>query len=261
MEIRVEGKVLLVTGGTQGVGKATAIEAARSGAAGVMLTGRDEAKGAAVVAELEAVGVPSGFVAADLAAVDAAERIVGATLARFGRVDGLVSAGASTDRGSVEASDAAFFDRMFAINTRAPMLLMQAVIRHLRERRAQGSIVTILSVNVHGGTPELAVYAASKAATALLTKNAAYTHRHDRIRVNGINLGWADTPGERDMQGRILGKGEGWLAEAEAMMPWGRLIVPEDVARLALFLLSDASIPMTGALVDQVQDSVLGVKD
>ena len=63
------------------------------------------------------------------------------------------------------------------------------------------------------------------------------------------------------MQGRILGKGEGWLAAAEAGMPWGRLIKPEDVARLALFLLSDASIPMTGALMDQVQDSVLGVRD
>ena len=150
---------------------------------------------------------------------------------------------------------------MFAINTRAPMLLMQGLIRHLRDRGAPGSIVTILSVNVHGGTPDLAVYAASKAATALLTKNAAYSHRMERIRVNGINLGWADTPGERDMQARILGNGEGWLDKAGAGMPWGRLIEPEDVARLAVFLLSDASIPMTGALVDQVQDSVLGVKD
>ncbi len=261
MEVGVEGKVLLVTGGTQGVGRAIAVEAARSGAAGVMLSGRDRGKGAAVAAEIEAIGVPAEFEPADLADPEAAARVVAATLARFGRVDGLASAGAATDRGSVEGSDAAFFDRMFAVNTRAPMLLMQAVIRHLRARKAPGAIVNILSVNVHGGTPELGVYAASKAATALLTKNAAYSHRHDRIRINGINLGWADTPGERDMQGRILGKGAGWLAEAEARMPWGRLIEPEDVARLALFLLSDASIPMTGALVDQVQDSVLGVKD
>jgi len=79
--------------------------------------------------------------------------------------------------------------------------------------------------------------------------------------MNGINLGWADTPGEREMQAIKLGKGESWLAEAESRMPWGRLIQPEDVARLTLFLLSDVSIPMTGALIDQEQNIVHGVRD
>ena len=96
---------------------------------------------------------------------------------------------------------------------------------------------------------------------SLLTKNAAFAHRKDRIRVSGINLGWTDTPGEREMQAVKLGKGESWLAEAESRMPWGRLIQPEDVARLTLFLLSDVSIPMTGALIDQEQNSVLGVRE
>ena len=141
------------------------------------------------------------------------------------------------------------------------MLLMQGVIRHLRERKAPGAIVNVLSVNAHGATPELAVYGATKAAMALLTKNAAFSHRFDRIRVNGINLGWADTPGERTMQAEKLGKGERWLPEAEAAMPWGRLIKPDDVARLAIFLLSDASVPMTGSLIDQEQNYVLGVRD
>ncbi|HEY6840659.1 MAG TPA: SDR family oxidoreductase, partial [Chthoniobacterales bacterium] len=112
----------------------------------------------------------------------------------------------------------------------------------------------------HGASINLAIYGATKAAMSLLTKNAAYAHREDRIRINGINLGWADTPGEREMQAVKLGKGESWLEEAGAMMPWGRLIQPEDVARLALFLLSDVSIPMTGALIDQEQYSVLGVR-
>jgi NAD(P)-dependent dehydrogenase (short-subunit alcohol dehydrogenase family) len=172
-----------------------------------------------------------------------------------------VNAAALSDRGSIADADVAFFDRLFAVNTRAPMFLMQGLIRHLKERKASGSIVNILSVNAHGGAPDLAVYAATKAAMALLTKNAAYSHRFDRIRVNGINLGWTDTPGERSMQAVKLGKGEDWLAQAEARMPWGRLIKPEDVARLTLFLLSDASIPMTGALIDQAQNSVLGVRD
>jgi NAD(P)-dependent dehydrogenase (short-subunit alcohol dehydrogenase family) len=123
----------------------------------------------------------------------------------------------------------------------------------MRRRRAPGSIVNILSVNAHCGAPELAIYSGTKGALATLTKNAANAHRFDRIRVNGINLGWADTPGERKMQGVTLGKGEGWLAEAEASQPFGKLVQPEEVARLALFLLSDAGGPMTGALVDQEQ--------
>ena len=261
MDVGVDGKILLVTGGTQGVGRAIAIEAARSGADGVMITGRNARRGAEVAAELEAVGAEAGFFEAALEDSDAPSEIFQAALDRFGRVDVLVNAAALTDRGSVAEADPDFFDRMFAVNTRSPMFLMQELIRHLRERDEPGAIVNILSVNVHGGTPDLAVYAGSKAALAVMTKNAAYTHRFDRIRCNGILLGWADTPGEREMQAVKLGLGEDWLARAEATMPWGRLIKPEDVARLAVFLASDASIPMTGALIDQQQDYTLGVRD
>jgi NAD(P)-dependent dehydrogenase (short-subunit alcohol dehydrogenase family) len=261
MEIRVDDKVLLVTGGTQGLGRAVALEAARSGAAGVMLTGRNEARGAEAVEEIQALGVQAGFVAADQGEPDMPAAVISAALGKFGRIDALVNAAALSDRGSIAEAETAFFDRLFAVNTRGPMFLMQGLIRHLRERQAPGAIVNVLSVNAHGGSPDLGIYAATKAAMALLTKNAAFSHRFDRIRVNGINLGWANTPGERTMQAEKLGKGQGWLSEAEARMPWGRLILPEDVARLAMFLLSDASIPMTGALIDQEQNSVLGVRD
>jgi NAD(P)-dependent dehydrogenase (short-subunit alcohol dehydrogenase family) len=238
-----------------------ALQAARSGAAGILVTGRGRDQGEAVAGEVEAAGAAAAFVAADLVEPDAPGRLVAAGLARFGRLDGLANVAALTDRGSVMESDAGFIDRMFAINSRAPMLLMQGLIRHLRERGAPGAVVNVLSINAHGGTPDLAVYAASKAATAVLTKNAAFSHRADRVRVNGINLGWTDSAGEREMQAEKLGKGPGWLEAAEAAMPWGRLIKPEDVARLAVFLLSDASIPMTGSVIDQVQDSVIGVRD
>jgi NAD(P)-dependent dehydrogenase (short-subunit alcohol dehydrogenase family) len=261
MDVGVDGKILLITGGTQGVGEAIALEAARSGADGVMVSGRNARRGADVAAEIEELGSEAGFVEASLEDAEAPAAIFQATLDRFGRVDVVVNAAALTDRGSVAEADPDFIDRMFAVNTRAPMLLMQELIRHLREREAPGAIVNILSVNVHGGTPDLAVYSASKAALAILTKNAAFTHRFDRIRANGVLLGWADTPGERDMQANKLGHGEEWLAKAEAAMPWGRMIKPEDVARLAIFLASDASIPMTGALIDQQQDYVLGVRD
>lgn len=261
MEARVDGKVLLVTGATGGVGLAIAEEAARSGAAGVMLTGRDAARGAEAEARVAALGVPAGFVAADLADAAAPGRIVGAALERFGKIDLLANAAGMCDRGTVLEADAGFFDRMMAVNTRSPTLLMQGVIRHLRERGAPGAIVNILSINVHGGTPALSIYSASKAALGLLTRNTAFAHRKDRIRVNGINLGWADTPAERIMQARTLGLGEEWLAAAEARMPFGRLIKTDDVGRLAIFFLSDASLPMTGSLLDQDQEYFPGIRE
>jgi NAD(P)-dependent dehydrogenase (short-subunit alcohol dehydrogenase family) len=261
MDVRVDDKVLLVTGATQGVGRAVALEAVRSGAAAIILIGRNKQRGTEVLSEILQLGAKAAFVAANLDERDAPEKIVSAAIDRFGRLDGLVNAAALSDRGSIADAETALFDHLFAVNTRAPMFLMQGLIRHLKERKAPGSIVNILSINAHGASPDLAVYGATKAATSLLTKNAAFAHRRDRIRVSGINLGWTDTPGEREMQAVKLGKGESWLAEAESRMPWGRLIQPEDVARLTLFLLSDLSIPMTGALIDQEQNSVLGVRE
>ena len=250
----MKGRVVIVTGSSQGVGLAIAQAVARAGAEGLLLTGRDGGKGAAAAVEVERSGAPALFVAADLEHANAPDLIFDAALERFGHVDALVNAAALTDRGSLVEADTKFWDRLFAVNARAPFFLMQRLVNHLRERKAPGSIVNILSVHARGGAPELAVYASSKSALAGLTKNTAHAHRFDRIRINGVILGWVDTPAERHMQAVTLGKGEGWLAAAEASMPFGRLLTPDDVARLSLFLLSDASDPMTGALIDYTQN-------
>jgi NAD(P)-dependent dehydrogenase (short-subunit alcohol dehydrogenase family) len=250
----MKGRVVIVTGSTQGVGLAIAQAVARAGAEGLVATGRDADKGAAAAAEVERSGVPALFVSADLEHANAPDLIFEAALKRFGQVDGLVNSAALTDRGSLAEADVKLWDRLFAVNARAPFFLMQRLVNHLRERGVAGSIVNILSVHARGGAPDLTVYASSKSALAGLTKNAAHAHRFDRIRVNGIILGWVDTPGERQMQAVTLGKGEGWLAEAAASMPFGRLLNPDDVAQLSLFLLSEASEPMSGALIDYTQN-------
>jgi NAD(P)-dependent dehydrogenase (short-subunit alcohol dehydrogenase family) len=260
MEARLDGRIILVTGAAQGVGLAIALEAARSGAAGVMLTDRDARKGDAAIADVLASGAEAAFVQADLREESAPSQIFEAALARFKRVDGLVNAAGMTDRASLTDATPELWGAVFAVNARAPFFLMQALARHLRQTRNPGAAVNILSMNIYGGTADLAVYSASKAALAIATKSAAHAHRIDRIRVNGINHGWAETPAEHQMQAVTLKRGAAWRDEAAAKLPFGRLIQPDDVARLATFLLSDASLPMTGALIDQEQ-WVIGPRD
>ncbi|MEI9407991.1 SDR family oxidoreductase [Mesorhizobium salmacidum] len=257
METRLDGKVILVTGSTQGIGRAIAETLARSGAAGLLITGRDSKRGNAVAAELSRLGTPTLFVAADLEDPATPAALAQACIDHFGRIDGLVNAAGLTDRASFLDASLDDWAALFAVNARAPFFLMQAAIADMKKRGQSGAIVNILSINAHCGSPELAVYSATKGALATLTKNAANAHRFDRIRVNGINVGWTDTPAERIMQAETLGNGPGWLDAANAAQPFGRLLRPDDIANLAVFLLSDAAGPMTGAVIDQEQ-SVIG---
>jgi NAD(P)-dependent dehydrogenase (short-subunit alcohol dehydrogenase family) len=253
MEIRLDGKVILVTGGTQGLGEAIARACADSAAAGIAITGRDPARGAAVAAALEARGVPTLFVAGDLADPDAPAAIVAATRARFGRIDGLVNAAGVTTEAGLIGGTAAQWDAIMAINARAPFFLMQHAVAAMLETGRGGAIVNIASVQAHCGTPALAIYSASKAALITLTRNAANAHLRARIRVNAIAMGWTDTPAEHDKQARLLGKGEAWRDAAAAALPFGRLGRPEETAALAVWLLADLSGVTTGATIDAEQ--------
>lgn len=245
MDMGLGGRVIVVTGGAAGIGRAVAGLAAAEGAGALVLVDRDAA-GCARAAE--AVGGLA--LCEDLADPETPARVAAAVRARFGRIDGLVNAAGLTTRGSFVTGTAAVWDRLFDVNARGAYLMMQAAILDMQARGAAGSIVNILSMNAHCGIAELAIYAATKGALATLTKNAAHAHMADRIRVNGINLGWVATESERHMQAEVLGKGPGWEAEAAADLPLKRLVTAEEAARLAVFLLGEASVPMSGALVD-----------
>ena len=157
----------------------------------------------------------------------------------FERVDVLVNVAAITDRGTILDTAPELFDRMFAINTRAPFFLIQDAAKVMRRDKIAGAIVNIQSMSAHGGQPFITAYCMSKAALATLTKNAAFSLMRDRIRVNGLNIGWMDTPGEHDIQMRCHTDDKDWLKKAEAKQPFGRLIKPAEVARAVAYLASD----------------------
>lgn len=255
MRVTLDGRVALVTGAASGIGRASARLIAASGVAGLVLVDRN-AKGCAEVAEA-LPGTDVATVVADLAEPDAVAQVLSAAIDRFGRIDALVNAAALTTRASFEDATVATWDTLFAVNARAPFFLMQGVIADMKRRGVPGSIVNVLSMNAHCGATDLSVYAATKGALQTLTKNAANAYLHDLIRVNGLNLGWVRTEAEHHMQSVTLGQGEDWAERVSADMPLGRLLTPEECARHILFLLSDASAPMTGVVSD-LEQRVIG---
>jgi len=254
---RLDGKVIITSGGTQGVGEAVAIHAAQAGAEGVVICGRQQDKGQIVAARIEELGCAAEYVPADLSIVEDCRRVVRRCDERFGRVDGLVNAAADTNRGRLEETTVEFWDYLFAVNVRAPFLLTQEAVKIMRREKIAGSIVNILSVAAYCGMDILVAYSSTKGALSTFTKNVANGLRKDRIRVNGINLGWTDTPAEHDVQ-RKQGSPDNWLEIAEQNSPFGRLLNPDDVARLCLYLLSDESGILTGSNIDYTQ-RVMGV--
>lgn len=257
MDVRLDGQVLLVTGSTQGLGEKIARLAISSGVAGLIISGRNQERGQNLSAELSCNGTRVAFVAADLSDADGPALLMDAALARFGRIDLLVNSAGLTDRASVLDGTIETWDRLFAVNARAPFFLMQRAVADMLRRNAPGAIVNIVSMNAYCGTPELAIYSATKGALATLTKNVANACLARNIRVNGINMGWAATDGEQRMQAETLGKGADWATLVAASMPLGRLLSDDEVARLTLFLLSAQSGLMTGALID-LEQAVIG---
>ncbi len=256
----LQGQVAIVTGGTQGLGAAIAATLAQRGARGVVICGRNAAKGAAQVEKLSALGTQAIYVQADLGQVEDCRKIVQQADATFGRVDVLVNAAAITDRGTILDTEPELFDSMFAVNVRAPFFLMQEAIKVMKREAIQGSIVNIGSMSAMAGQPFIAAYCASKGALATLTRNTAYALLRNRIRVNGLNIGWMASEGEDRIQREFHHADADWLEKAAVSQPNGRLIDPFEVARAVAFLCCAESGLMTGSVIEYDQ-SVWGGYD
>ena len=250
----LDDRVLLVSGGTQGVGAGVARAAVREGAT-VAISGRRRELGEKAAAEIGALFVP-----ADVADVAQAQASVAAVVDTFGRIDALVNAAGLTSRGSLIDTTPELFDAHVAINLRGPFFLMQAAVRDMLARKSPGAIVNIITSSELGGQPYLAPYVASKAGLAGLTRNAAHAHRFDRIRINGLDIGWTDTEGEDVTQRTFHDEDDGWRRRAAAKLPMGKLGQVDEIADFVVFLLSDRSGVVTGSVIDWDQN-VFGAID
>ncbi|RYG36236.1 SDR family oxidoreductase [bacterium] len=246
--MRLEGKVVLVTGSATGIGEGIARRLGSEGAVPV-IHGREEERAAGESLAAEMGGF---FIAGELSDPESPSRIVGAALERFGRLDGLVNCAGVSWRGGIEAS-AEFFDRVIAINARAPFLMTQASLPHLKE--SGGSIVNIGSSLARQGAANMVAYSMSKAALANMTKALSGAFAKDGVRINGLNLGWTLTPNERALNMETSGWAEDWPETMGARHPFGRLLLPEDVAAMVAYLLSDEARMVTGQVWDFDQQS------
>ena len=248
---RIDGKIAVVTGGTQGLGAAIARRLAEAGAEGIVTCGRNAEKGEAVASDIAgATECPVIFQQADLGTVADCEAVIARADKEFGRVNILVNAAGITDRGDILRTDEALFDKMFAVNTRGPFFLMQGAIRCMIRDGIEGAIVNIGSTSALAGQPFISTYCASKEALATFTRNTAFAVMRNRIRVNQLNIGWMASDGEDKTQREYHKADPDWLEKAAAEQPFGRLLDPAEVARAVNYLVSEDAGMMTGSVIN-----------
>jgi len=245
------GKVSVVTGSTSGIGRGIAEHFAALGS-DVVVHGLDRAEGLETVRRVTATGGRAEYFDGDLTSEEVCRALIRFAVDRYGGLDILVNNAADTGRGDLEHVPVARWDRILAVNLRAPFILLQESIAPMRARGG-GSVVNIGSVLAYVGEPKLGAYSVSKGGLMTLTKNAASLLNRDRIRVNQINVGWTLTEGERRVKREQEGKDDGWIAEAIATRPFGRLLAPRDIAYAAAYFASSESECVTGSVLDLEQ--------
>ena len=252
--MRLQNKVILITGSCTGIGKAIAIRCVAEGAR-VVIHGLERGLGEALASTLgpdcAALHIE------DLTAEGCAGRLVDTAIEAFGQLDAVVNNAAMVTTGNIHTTDLPYFRRMLEINTLAPFALIQAALPELRKVR--GNVLNIGSVNAWSGEPNLMPYSVSKGALMTLTRNLGDTlMREDGVRVNQINPGWVLTENEAQRK-RDHGLREDWYADLpKVYAPAGRILRPEEIAAAAVYWLADESGPISGQIVDLEQHPFIG---
>ena len=243
---RLQDKVALITGGTSGIGEATARLFAVEGAQ-VAITGRRVELGERVVKEIRSGGGEAIFIAADVSRVEDCRRSIAQAIAAYGRIDVLFNNAGIVTRGALEETSEDEWTRTFDVNVKGTYLMMKLVLPIMR---AQGGGVIVNNASDWGivGGPGYTAYSASKGAVVLLTKSAALEAARDHIRVNAVCPG--DTYVERWRVAERRDVSIGFEEELKALgaeLPIGRVGTVEEIAKAVLFLASAESSFMIGA--------------
>src|SRR3984893_513061 len=235
--------VVLITGALTGIGRATALAFAKEGAH-VVVSGRREAEGKALEAELRSLGAEAAFVRADVRHDDDLRSLIDQTVARCVRIDAAVNAaGTEGQPGPVTEQTVESYAATFDTNVLGTLLSMKHELR-VMQPQGRGSIVNVASTYGHEGAAGASVYAASKHAVEGLTKSAALEGAKSGVRINAVAPGPTDT----GMLNRFTGSSERKAALTK-IVPLGRVGDPAEIAHAAIFLASDNASFITGQIL------------
>ena len=252
--MRLQNKVIIITGSTTGIGKAIALRCVAEGAK-VIIHGLEDRWGKSVEAEIGKE--KAALHIEDISNDGAPERLVDVALKTFGKLDAVVNNAAAVVSSDIQSTDKAFIKKVLEINTIAPFLLIKAALPHLSKQH--GCVLNIGSVNAWTGEPNLLAYSISKGALMTMTRNLGDTlHRENDVRVNQINPGWVLT--ETEMQRKKdHGLAEDWYKHIpNVYAPSGRILWPTEIAAAAVYWLADESGPVSGQVMDLEQYPFIG---
>ena len=251
--MRLEQKTIIVTGSTTGIGEAIARRFIAEGA-NVLVHGTDRQRGERLVAEL---GSQAALHLDDLADPETPNRIVETALSAFGKIDSVVNNAAWVPKSELDTTTPELWEKTMAINTRAPMLLIQSALEQLKAN--QGNALNIGSVNAYCGEPALLAYSMSKGALQTMTRNLGDAlHTQFGVRVNQINPGWVITANELERK-QEHGVKPGWENRLpKEWAPAGHLIDPGVIAAAAVYYVGDESRPVSGSVVELEQFPMIG---
>ncbi|MEO5998596.1 MAG: SDR family oxidoreductase [Chitinophagaceae bacterium] len=252
--MRLQNKVIIVTGSCTGIGKAIALQCVAEGAR-VVIHGLEQHLGEDVVANL---GKDKAVLhIEDITIEGAPQRLVDIAIKNFGRLDAVVNNAALVISSNIHSTDLAFLRNVLEINMVAPFALIKAALPHLIPVR--GNVLNIGSVNAYSGEPNLMAYSISKGALMTMTRNLGDTlHRENGVRVNQINPGWVLTETETRRK-REQGLADDWYTKVpNVYAPAGRLLWPTEIAAAAIYWLADESGPISGQVVDLEQHPFIG---
>lgn len=252
--MRLQDKVIIVTGSTTGIGKAIALACVSEGAR-VVVHGLEKEWGESVVAEIG--NEKARLHIEDITNEGAADRLVNVAVKSFGRLDAIVNNAAAVVSSNIHTTDLTFLRRVLEVNTLGPFSLIKAALPHLRETK--GCVLNIGSVNAWSGEPNLLAYSISKGALMTMTRNLGDTlHREDGVRVNQINPGWVLTETETQRK-KDHGMPADWYTKVpKVYAPAGRILSPSEIAIAAIYWLADESGPISAQVVDLEQYPFIG---